>query len=269
MLVGISEAICVLFNNFPLSFYIFSNVPLIATKNDLENPQKFTQWLAGLIDGDGCFLLSKKGFASLEITVDIRDKHALFLIKQKYGGSVKLRSGAKAMRYRLHHKEGLLKLINDLNGHLRNSIRILQFSKICEKYNIPLLFCQSLTYYNAWFSGFFDSDGSIYLSPDGIIISASNNNKSLLDELINIYGGKIYLTNTTGRSFKWILINKIDIIYMIQYFKICPSFTNKMNRIRLINQYFELKKNKAHLATTDSINGKLWIRFKNKWDKYE
>jgi hypothetical protein len=38
--------------------------------------------------------------------MDIRDKKALYIIKQHYGGSVKLRSGAKALRYRLHHKEG-------------------------------------------------------------------------------------------------------------------------------------------------------------------
>jgi len=35
--------------------------------------KKFHQWLAGLIDGDGCFLLSKKGYASLEIVMETRD----------------------------------------------------------------------------------------------------------------------------------------------------------------------------------------------------
>ena len=39
---------------------------------------KFNEWLAGLIDGDGCFQLSKKGYASLEITMELRDKHCLF-----------------------------------------------------------------------------------------------------------------------------------------------------------------------------------------------
>ena len=43
--------------------------------------------------------------------MDIRDEHCLQQIKQIYGGSLKLRSGAKAIRYRLHHKSGLLKLI--------------------------------------------------------------------------------------------------------------------------------------------------------------
>ena len=65
------------------------------------------EWLAGLIDGDGCFTLSKKGYAALEITMDLRDSHTLYFIKQKLGGSIKLRSGVKAIRYRLHHRQGM------------------------------------------------------------------------------------------------------------------------------------------------------------------
>jgi hypothetical protein len=38
--------------------------------------------------------------------MDLRDHHALNLIKNRYGGSIKLRSGVKAIRYRLHHKDG-------------------------------------------------------------------------------------------------------------------------------------------------------------------
>ena len=57
----------------------------------------FVQWLAGLIDGDGSFLLSKKGYASLEITMSIRNEHALQIVKNAYGGSIKPRSGAKAL----------------------------------------------------------------------------------------------------------------------------------------------------------------------------
>ena len=143
MLVGISEAICVLY--FFHSFdFIYLSLPLIKPlKLDQENPFKFQEWLAGLIDADGCFTLSKKGYTALEITMDIRDKKALFLIKQKYGGSVKLRSGSKSKRYRLHHKDGILRILNDLNGHIRNPIRILQFSKLCEKYSIELKYPKS------------------------------------------------------------------------------------------------------------------------------
>ena len=129
------------------------------------NPHiKWCQWLAGLIDGDGCFLLSKKGYASLEITMDIRDEHALQIIKNVYGGSIKLRSGANALRYRLHHKEGLLKLINDVNGHIRNSNRLVQLNRICHKYELDLIYSEKLTFYNGWLSGFFDRDGTVTIN---------------------------------------------------------------------------------------------------------
>lgn len=109
---------------------------------------KFNEWLAGVIDGDGCFLLSKRGYASLEIPTQLRDKRMLYLIKEKYGGSVKLIAGNNHLRYRLHHKAGLLNLINGVNGLLRNPTRILQLGRICEKYEIELKDPQTLTYYS-------------------------------------------------------------------------------------------------------------------------
>jgi hypothetical protein len=269
MLVGISEAICVLYFFYSFDFFYLLTPLIKPSKQDLQNPLKFHQWLAGLIDADGSFLLTKKGYASLEITMDIRDKKALFLIKQLYGGSVKLRSGSLSKRYRMHHKEGILRMIHDLNGHIRNPIRILQFSKLCEKYSIQLKYSQPLTYYNHWFAGFFDGDGSIYMSPDNIIISASNNMKPLLDELQLLYGGTINITHSSGRSFKWTLQNKQEILDLFNYFKICPCYSAKMFRILKIPSYFELRKLKAHSATPLSINGQLWARFINKWNQWQ
>ena len=93
--------------------------------------------------------------------MDIRDERALQAVKNVYGGSIKLRSGVKAIRYRLHNKEGLLKLINDINGNIRNPIRFLQLNKICNHYNIKIINPLSLTKYNGWFAGKIDSDGTI------------------------------------------------------------------------------------------------------------
>jgi hypothetical protein len=129
-----------------------------------DKDKKFFQWLAGIIDGDGSFKISKKGYASLEIVMDIRDKHCLYQIKQKFGGSVKLRSGINWLRYRLHHKIGLLNLIHAVNGEIRNPVRLIQLNKICLKYDIPLIPSKPLTYNNDWLSGFIDSDGSVYLN---------------------------------------------------------------------------------------------------------
>ena len=119
-LVGTSEAICLLNKNKRFIHKI---------NNNNNDNLKIKQWLAGLIDGDGSFLLSKKGYASLEITIGIRDERALQTIKNIYGGAIKLRSNANALRYRLHHKIGLLALIKDINGLIRNPNRIIQSRK--------------------------------------------------------------------------------------------------------------------------------------------
>jgi ubiquinol-cytochrome c reductase cytochrome b subunit len=80
--------------------------------------------------------------------MDLRDEHALYIIKNVYGGSVKLVSGQKAIRYSLRHKEGFLALVNDVNGEIRNSYRLMQLNKICLKYGVTIIYPKKLTYYN-------------------------------------------------------------------------------------------------------------------------
>lgn len=59
---------------------------------------RFCQWLAGLIDGDGCILVSKAGYTSCEITMGTSDLRCLKYLQNMLGGSIKPRSGANALR---------------------------------------------------------------------------------------------------------------------------------------------------------------------------
>jgi len=104
--------------------------------------------LAGLIDGDGQFILTKKGYASLKIIMDIKDKSALYEIKHKYGGSIKEMAGGNALKYKLQQIKGLINLINSVNGLIRNPLRMLQLNKLCVKYNIELKEPKPLIYNN-------------------------------------------------------------------------------------------------------------------------
>ena len=96
-----------------------------------SNDKHWNEWLAGLIDGEGSLLISKSGYISCEITMALPDEHVLFIIKQKLGGSIKLRSAAKAVRYRLHNKNGIIELINRINGNIRQTSRLKQLESIC------------------------------------------------------------------------------------------------------------------------------------------
>jgi hypothetical protein len=80
--------------------------------------------------------------------MDIRDKKALYEIKHKLGGSIRTMANANALRYQLSHKKGLVFLINNVNGLIRNPTRLLQMNKLCLKYGIKLLYPKPLTFNN-------------------------------------------------------------------------------------------------------------------------
>jgi Proton-conducting membrane transporter/LAGLIDADG endonuclease len=277
MLVGISEAIRLL-SAYSLNF--LKNLEIINlhkgifkystfSQNQKENEKRFNEWLAGLIDGDGYFYISKQGSVNFEITMDLRDERCLYLIKQKFGGSVKLKSGVKAVRYRLHHKKGFLNLIDAINGLIRNPIRMLQLNKICTIYNIEFINPKPLVYNNGWLSGFFDSDGSIYINftNGSLIISFTQKNKLLLDPLIDLYGGRIEFHHLEDGTFKWSITKKDEIFSLYNnYFSIYSSRSKKIVRLNMINKYYELRTLKSHLAESHSVLGKALERFKEKWN---
>ena len=229
----------------------------------------FKQWLAGLIDGDGYFILTKKGYTSFELTMDVRDKNTLYEIKQKYGGSIKPISNANALRYKLRHKKGLIFLINDVNGHLRNPTRLLQMNKLCVKYNINLKYPEPLTFNNGWLSGFIDSNGSIYFNEESgqVFLSITQKNKHLLDPLINLYSGRVDIISPKIEAFKYIVYRKLELFNLIDnYFNKYPLKTKKMNRINLIKQFYILR---VYIKSKDINEFNEWIIFKDKWEKYK
>ena len=243
----------------------------LLSKNTKSDNLKWNQWLAGLIDGDGCFLLSKKGYASLEITMDIRDEHALQIIKNRYGGSIKLRSNAKALRYRLHHISGLLALISDINGLIRNSNRLVQLNKLCDKYKLTLIYPEKLDYDNGWLSGFFDADGTITINKttNQLSISVSQKTAEMLQPLIDLYGGNVYIDKGSSLSFKWYISKREDIFKLIEYFKNHPCRSAKIQRLYLVPRFYELKDLKAHRALEGSNLEKSWQIFYKIWLNYE
>lgn len=264
-------------NSFFLFFAkhnLFNNSNNNILTSNVSEPDKslnqFNEWLAGLIDGDGYFLLTKKGYVSCEITMDIKDKAALYEIKHKYGGSIKSMSGANSSRYKLRHKKGIIDLINGVNGLIRNPIRLLQLNKLCVKYNIKLKEPKPLTYNNGWFSGLLDSDGSIYFNEKAgqLYISVTQKNKFLLEPLKDLYGGKIYILSPKIEAFKYTIYRKNEVLNLIDdYIKKYPLKTAKSFRVHLAKDYYLLKDYKSiNVNHMDKYSE--WITFKNKWEKY-
>lgn len=269
-LVGISETTRVNFSSSPIkSGTDLNNIK--SQDSQVKTRDKFNDWLAGLIDGDGSLNVSKQGYTSCEITVALNDEKALLQIKQKFGGSVKLRSGVQAVRYRLHNKKGMINLINAINGNIRNTKRLAQLHHICSILNIPIVKPINLTLNNSWFSGFFDADGTIgyYYKNNHPQLTISVSNKLYIDieYFIPLFGGNIYYDRGSNGSYKWSIQSESDVSNFINYINNNPSRTTKSNKLLLTSLYYKLVKLRAYKAPLDSNLNKSWIIFNNKWHR--
>lgn len=255
--------------------------------------KKWNQWLAGVIDGDGYLALQKNKVAICEITMPLSDELLLAQIKQKLGGKIRLRSGAKSVRYRLVHKSGIIELIHRINGSIRNTIRISQFQQLCKKFNISFQPASELKIQNGYMAGFFDADGTVYLnvtkvSPitatqKGVFgkinrlylsqgnhqlrIAVRNKYESNVMLFADVFGfGKISKKNHKNKSwYSWEITNPMNILMFCDYLKRFPARSDKRKRLFLIARYFELKQMKAHLAAPGNLQDKAWLKFCKKW----
>ena len=174
------------------------------TKGNDDTDLKVRQWIAGVIDGDGNFYISKKGYVELSVVMEPRDIACLYKIKQRYGGSVKATSHAKAVRFRLHHMAGIQQVIKDVNGLIQNPVRLLQFKKVCNLYNVETIPSVDLKYDSAYLSGLFDTDGSVYFNKQSmqVFITVTQKGRELLDILVPVYGGVVRSSNKNATAFK-------------------------------------------------------------------
>ena len=233
---------------------------------------RFNQWLAGLIDGDGCLLVSKAGYPSCEITVALADERMLRIIQNKLGGSIKPRSGVRAIRWRLHNKSGMIDLINRINGYIRHTSRLVQLNRVCTVLGLKLLSPDVLHNQHGWFAGFFDADGTIgyylkgpYLQPQ---LTLSVTNKLYVDvaHFMTYFGGAIYFDKAQNGYYKWSIQSEENLKIFLEYTKVCPPQSIKRNRLFLVKEYYRLLSIKAYKAPEGTVLHKAWINFNRKWN---
>nr|YP_010470465.1 LAGLIDADG endonuclease [Inonotus hispidus]YP_010691042.1 LAGLIDADG endonuclease [Phellinus igniarius]UVF37953.1 LAGLIDADG endonuclease [Inonotus hispidus]WBU93143.1 LAGLIDADG endonuclease [Phellinus igniarius] len=146
----------------------------VNNKNKEYNPL-FCSYLAGLIEGDGTIIVpkterslkAKLNYPSIQICFDLRDLPLAIMIQKELGkGSVSKTKGVNACRLTINDFEGIILLVNLLNGYLRTP-KIVMFYRLIDFLNLrfPELNIlkkaqnSSSLDSDAWLSGFIDADG--------------------------------------------------------------------------------------------------------------
>ena len=130
------------------------------------NDEQFGHYLAGLIDGDGHFSSQEQ----LVIVFSSPDIQLAYYIKKIIGfGHVKKVKNKNAYLYIISNKDGIIKVINLINGKLRtfnkfNQVinNILAHSKYTKR-DINFEMNKSNDFNNHWIAGFSDADASFQI----------------------------------------------------------------------------------------------------------
>ena len=166
------------------------------------NDEQLGHYLAGLIDGDGHF----NKILQLVLVFSHQDAFLAFYLKEKLGfGNVRKVKDKNAYILVVSNKEGMLRILNLINGKLRTEHRFNQVINnilINDKYkDINFTINSSNDFNNHWLAGFTDADGSFQIKvirritrtkPEiRINFQIDQKNNLLLKSIKNYLGGNI------------------------------------------------------------------------------
>ena len=213
--------------------------------------------------------MSKAGYTSCEITIGDSDIACFRYLQDKLGGSIKPRSGTNALRWRLQNRQGMIDLVNSINGHIRRSSRLVQLHRVCRVLHIaPLTPAPSMDKYNAWFAGFFDADGTVTLKNTNdlpqLTICVTNKHHSDVLPYKDTFGGSIYFDSSQNGYYKWTVQSRADVLAMLGYFKQCSPRSFKKRRLILMDRFYQLYDLRAFIP--ESIHHSAWQQFVNQWN---
>lgn len=177
----------------------------------------FPSWCAGVIDGDGCFLLSKSGGVSCEITVAEEEKDILYRIKERWGGSISHRVSSKAYRWRLHNLVGVARLLSSVYNRCRLPIRVAQCERVAQRVREssflkrrgvvvelpPRTEERTSVVEDGYLSGFFDAEGYFAVNRTTLqgSITLSQKTPEVLQQIRQELGGSVHFDSSWNGYF--------------------------------------------------------------------
>lgn len=272
-------------NFFDITFFTIQYEKLL---NKKAPDFYFLTWLIGFSEGDGCFIVAKRGEISFVITQSTNDIHILYMIQKILGIGQVIKQGSTTSRFVVQDKKGLFLIASLFYNNLITYDKIVKFRLFLSALNIynkkgTLTFPEIKskksykilpTLEDAWLSGFTDSEGcfSVSIKKKGFnicfdIAQKHKENVKILEHLQFLFNaGKVY-SHSVKNVYYYRITGLQNVTKIFPYF---DSYTLRSKKIKSYILWKDLHKkisNKDHLNITlrDSLIV-LSKKVNNQWD---
>lgn len=173
-----------------------------------NSSQRFWNWFAGVMDGDGNFdiitnpINKKRVLKQIRIKLHNRDIRILTRIQDYlHMGRIRVDKNKPYSTYIVSSKETMIYILNNINGLIR--LKVSGFKEACYLYNIDYIEANyNIKLYDSYFAGLVDTDGSIVFNYSGNRIECN------LEFKYNEYTSKLNFDNTILNSKPTIIKRK-------------------------------------------------------------
>ena len=252
----------------------------------------FLTWLIGFTEGDGSFVLAKRGDFSLVLTQDTRDIQILNMIQKILGLGKVIKQGKSTSRFVVQDKKGLYLLATLFNNNLVTYSKKISFHKFLSALNmynqngnlkypiIPLktndISIIKPTLNDEWLCGFTDSEGCFSVSISSIsnkfhicfdIAQNHIENKYILEHISNLFKVGKVSKHSSEKAYYYRIGGLKDLK------KIFPYFDKYSLRSKKIKSYILWRDLHTKLEKKDHLNPTLRESLKvlaskvnNNWD---
>lgn len=257
-------------NNFNFNEFNIQYKLLLGNSKELPNFE-FLTWFIGFVEGDGSFIVAKRGDISFVITQDSRDIQVLNMIQDVLGFGKVIKQGQSTSRYVIQDKKGLYLICLLFNKNIVSPQKFKSFEKFLSAFNVyaskgtlrfkSVNFCNSTvkpTLKDAWLAGFTDSEGCFSVSIYGNnrynilfdLAQKGEENKEILELFVILFNvGKIY-KHSNKFTYYYRVNGLLDTAKLFNYFNTYELRTKKLKSYILWKDLHKKINDKQHLDPT-------------------
>lgn len=277
-------------NTIKFEFSLFKSQYLSLVGKSAPSDQ-FLTWLIGFSEGDGSFVVARRGDIYFVITQDSRDIQVLEMIKKTLNLGRVIKQGKTTSRFVIQDKKGLyligLLFHSNIVIHTkfeRFHLFLIALNRYLTKGRIkyPSINREACiskvkpTLQDGWLSGFTDSEGCFSASISSLNRSfkicfdiAQNDllNKQVLDDIYSLFKvGKVY-KHSSPNAYNYRISGLNDLTILFNYFDEYPLRSKKLKSYIIWREIHRQLKQKNHLniALRDSLKV-LAKKANNNWD---